>query len=224
MDTIKVIVADDQTLMRDGLKTMLSLEDDMEVVCTVGNGKEAFEKAEQLLPDIVLMDVRMPVMDGIESLGLIKRHFPQVKVIMLTTFEDEEYIIKSLASGADGFLLKDLPERQLVEAVRNGARGELILQAKVGGKLASRLVNLLPIELLEKTMMEKTPSKIQLSSREKDVAALMIRGMGNRKIAEFLRLSEGTVKNYISVIYEKIGTNDRSLAITFLAERFNLIN
>lgn len=211
MKKITILIADDQTLMRDGLKTILDLEEDMEVVATAENGKEAYELTGKFFPDVVLMDIRMPEMDGVESTRLIKRDFSSTAVIMLTTFNDEEYIIQALSYGAGGYLLKDIPGDKLIEAVRNGANGTLMMPAPVAAKLSARLSRL----TLEGRLMDKT-FPTELSEREKEIAALIVEGQANRQIANLLHISEGTVKNYISAIYTKIGISDRTKAALYL--------
>ncbi len=215
---IKILVADDQPLMRDGLKTILELEEDMDVIGTAGHGREALEMVRRFLPDVVLLDIRMPEINGVECVKIIKEKFPQTRVIMLTTFDDEDYIVNALAGGADGYFLKDIQVDQLLEVIRTAARGQLLLPARVAGKLAARLAKS-PAE--GDRGNNKPERKDQtFSSREREVASLMLNGLSNRQIAEHLYLTEGTIKNYISVIYNKIGTNDRVKAIACLAGQF----
>ncbi|HZX47208.1 MAG TPA: response regulator transcription factor [Clostridia bacterium] len=223
-EKIRILVADDQVLMRDGLKTILDLEEDMEVVGTASNGKEACELAERYLPDVVLLDIRMPVMDGVAAVKFIKENTPEVKVIMLTTFDEDDYIIDAFANGADGFLLKDLNGDQLVQTVRNGATGQLILPAKVAAKLAKKVSKVLAIEKANSELLNGYNNKLNLTDREKEIATLMVNGMSNREIAYYYNLSEGTVKNYISIIYNKVGTNDRRRVITYLRTYLNAIS
>ncbi|MEN6316839.1 MAG: response regulator transcription factor [Clostridiaceae bacterium] len=204
---IRVLLADDQALMADGLKTIIDLEEDMEVVATAGDGKTACELARRLRPDIALLDIRMPVMDGVESARMIKRDCPEIIVIMLTTFNDEEYIIRALSYGASGYLLKDIQADLLLKTIRNSASGNLFMMAPVAAKLSSGLSSI---------CMSSGPScmkTLDFSDREKEIAGLIEKGMSNRQIASSLYLSEGTVKNYISGIYEKIGVNDRGKAV-----------
>lgn len=215
MKKIRVLVADDQTLMRDGLKTIFDLEEDMEVVGTAENGDQALQLTGQLHPDVVLMDIRMPEMDGVESTRMIKKQYPATVVIMLTTFNDEEYIIQALSFGASGYLLKDMPGERLIEAVRDGAKGSLMMPSIVAAKLASRLVHMKDDDRKADSELIQT-----LSDREKEIAGLIIKGTANRDIANKLYISEGTVKNYISAIYNKIKTNDRAKAIEFLRNHF----
>lgn len=217
-ERIKVLIADDEPLLRDGLRTILDLEEDIEVVGVAGDGREAYELACRVQPDVVLLDIRLPGMDGVESLRLIKRALPRAKVVMLTTFNEEEYIIGALAAGADGYLLKDLEGQELVEAVRRASRGQLLLPAKVAGKLAERLAVLRAIDEVKRVRKPSPETIVDLTMREREIAALMIQGLTNREIASYLSLSEGTVKNYISVIYSKLGTNDRTRAVHYLQE------
>lgn len=213
---IRVVIADDQTLMRDGLQTIIDLQDDMEVVGVAEDGEQACELAQALQPDLVLMDIRMPRRDGIESTRHIRREQPATAVLILTTFDEDEYIIEGLASGACGYLLKDLPARKIVEAIRDAVRGQLMLPAVVAAKLASRLSFLSGAspEVLDPKRLRS--EGIRFTDREKKVILLMLEGHSNREIAGILFMSEGTVKNYVSVIYQKIGTNDRAKALLVL--------
>jgi DNA-binding NarL/FixJ family response regulator len=207
MKKYRILVADDQTLMRDGLKIIFDLEDDMEVIAVAENGEQALLLTQELHPDIVLMDIRMPVMDGVESTRLIKKQFPEVIVIILTTFNDEEYIIQALNFGASGYLLKDMPGERLIQAVRDSITGNLMMPSSVAAKLAGRLSDMRKAE---------TERIKELSEREIEIAKLIVSGKSNRDIANILYITEGTAKNYISAIYNKVGTNDRTKAIELL--------
>jgi DNA-binding NarL/FixJ family response regulator len=218
---IRILIADDEALLRDGIQTILDLEDDMEVVALASNGYEAYERSCQLRPDVVLLDVRMPGTNGVESLRLIKRALPQTIAIMLTTFNDEEYIISALAEGAAGYLLKDINADQLVVSIRQAYHGQLILPAKVAGKLAEQLVVLKAVRSTQDRKKAKSPiGTAEFTPRENEIATLMIQGLTNREIADNLGLTEGTIKNYISVIYSKLGTSDRTRAVFYLAQNF----
>lgn len=206
MRRIRLLIADDQTLMRDGLKTIFDLEEDIDVVGTAENGEQALEMTERLKPDVVLMDIRMPVMDGVECTRLIKKRFPEVLVVVLTTFDDDEYIIQALNYGASGYLLKDMPGDRLIQAVRDAVSGNLMMPAQVAAKLACRLSDLSGSLRGKDSWAGRTQ---KLSTRELEIARLMIQGASNREIADILCLTEGTVKNYISSIYGKFGINDR---------------
>jgi DNA-binding NarL/FixJ family response regulator len=213
MNRIRILIADDQTLMRDGLKTIFELEDDMEVAGVAKNGLEAYEMTAALRPDIVLMDIRMPVMDGVESVRLIKKDYPSTVVIMLTTFDDEEYIIRALQFGANGYLLKDIQGNRLIEAVRDGASGNMLMTSGIASKLAARLSQMPSDQNPQDRSMIP-----EFSERETEITRLMAKGYTNGQIASALHLSEGTVKNYISSIYSKIGTSDRTCAVIFLKD------
>lgn len=206
---IKVLIADDQTLMRDGLKTILDLEEDIEVIATAENGEIAFQKSIELTPDVILMDIRMPIMNGVDSVKKIKSILPKVAVIMLTTFDDDEYIIEALSNGASGYLLKDMPSEKLIEAIRDSLKGQLFIPTNIAAKLISRLY--------EKEASKNTLKRdLSLSERELQVSSLLIEGYNNKQISSKLFISEGTVKNYISNIYRKIGISDRTKAALFL--------
>lgn len=214
MSMIRILIADDQPLMRDGLKTVLDLQKDFHVIGTAHNGSEAARMADALHPDILLMDIRMPEMDGVEGLKLIRQKHPELKVIMLTTFNDDEYIIQALAAGANGYLLKDLEMEKLSEAIRDAAAGKMIMPPAVAAKLA---------EGLSRISLEKrgaaAAKALELSERELEIAGMMVQGFTNRQISATLYISEGTVRNYISGIYEKIGINDRTKAVLFLKDQ-----
>lgn len=214
---IKIIIADDQALIRDGLKTVLNLEEDLEVLATAKNGKEAFELTQTLVPDILLLDVRMPVMDGVECVRKLKSIHSTAKVIMLTTFNDDEYILNAIAAGAKGYLLKDMEIAVLIDEIHNAAADKLVMPSSVVTKLA---------EGLSKVVDEKNKcraiEKFTFSDREKEIAKMMAQGFNNKQIAAVLFISDGTVRNYISSIYDKIGLSDRTQAALFLREFFNL--
>ncbi len=214
---IKIIIADDQALIRDGLKTVLNLEEDLEVLATAENGKEAFELTQTHAPDILLLDIRMPVMDGVECVRKLKSIHSTAKVIMLTTFNDDEYILNAIAAGAKGYLLKDMEIAELIDEIHNAAADKLVMPSSVVTKLA---------EGLSKVVDEKNKcraiEKFTFSDREKEIAKMMAQGFNNKQIAAVLFLSDGTVRNYISSIYDKIGLSDRTQAALFLREFFNL--
>jgi DNA-binding NarL/FixJ family response regulator len=215
---ITILIADDQTLMREGLKTILDLENDMRVIGTAENGQQAYEMVREHKPDIVLMDIKMPVMDGIESTKKIKKDFPHTLVLILTTFAEDEYIVEGMANGASGFLLKDMPGDKLIASIRDAVKGQMMMPAVIAAKLAARLSHV-SSQARSSIHVERLKQQgIGLSEREREVAVLMLQGMSNRQIAKTLFISEGTVKNYISMIYAKIGTNERSKAILYLKE------
>ncbi|WEK54810.1 MAG: response regulator transcription factor [Candidatus Cohnella colombiensis] len=215
---LKILIADDQTLMRDGLQTILQLEDDIDVIATAENGEEACNLVMTLQPDIVLMDIRMPVMNGIEAVKKLKLDSPHTKVLVLTTFDEDDYIIDALASGAVGFLLKDIPTDKLLQAIRDTAKGELMLPSSIAIKLAARLATPSSEERTFSAQKRGKISDLKFTDREMSIIVLMVEGRNNRQIAQLLFMSEGTVKNYISTIYDKIGTNDRTQAVLWLKD------
>lgn len=218
---ITIIIADDQTLMRDGLQTIVQLEDDMNVLATAENGLEAYELVGLHQPNLILMDIRMPIMDGIECTRRIRQDYPNTLVLVLTTFAEDDYIVDALVNGACGFLLKDMPGDKLLQAIRDAMKGELMMSAPIASKLAARISSLSakdkrPNKSSTAAQSGKQLNGVRFTEREKTVVALMMEGMTNREIAGKLFMSEGTVKNYISTIYDKIGTNDRTQAVLLL--------
>lgn len=209
MEAIRVLIVDDQTLLRDGLQTILDLEEDIQVVGSAENGEKAISLCKSLLPDVVLMDIRMPVLNGVAATKEIKERHPQIKVVMLTTFQDEEYIIEALLNGAEGYLLKDIPGDKLIDAVRDAKMGRMMMPPEIARKLAGLLKKQPDLGL-------HAQKDFELSDREMEIARLMTQGSSNKDIAKTLFISEGTVKNYISTIYAKIGTSDRTKAVLLL--------
>lgn len=206
--TIRVLLVDDQALFREGLETLLSVYDDIQVVGRAGNGREALDVAAKVRPDVVLMDVRMPVLDGVRATSLLKKAQPHCKVIVLTTFDDDEYIFEALRSGAVGYLLKDVASVQLVEAIRSAARGESVLEPSVAAKVISeftRVSSMVPSKQMD-SLVEP------LSEREVEILACIASGASNKEIAHQLHIAEGTVKNHITHILGKLGVRDRTQA------------
>ena len=204
MAKIKVLITDDHPVVRAGLSTMLAREKDIEVVGEAENGRQAIDKASQLHPDIILMDLRMPELDGIEAMRQIKAKSPQIKFIVLTTFDNDEYIFKGIEAGARAYLLKDAPREQLFKAIRAVSKGESLIEPAIAGKVLDRFA-----ELSRQTQPPQT-----LSERELEVLALMAKGEGNKLIASNLIISESTVKTHIQSIFQKLGVNDRTEAVT----------
>lgn len=216
MDKIKILIADDQTLMRDGLKTIIDLEDNMEVIGTAKSGKEAVEFCKETLPDLILMDIRMPVMDGVESTKIIKCLYPDIIILILTTFNDDDYIIDALSYGASGYILKDIEGDDLIKAINDAYKGSFMLPSDVAIKIAKRLTKTSAVT------SEQKKSLSELSEREIEIAKMMMLGFNNKQIASSLFISEGTVKNYISNIYSKLGTSDRVAAALIVKKALNL--
>jgi DNA-binding NarL/FixJ family response regulator len=213
MKQIKLLIVDDQTLMRDGLKSVLSLEKDFIVIGTAANGVEAIKIIEKSVPDVVLLDIRMPEMDGVTCIKNIKRVHPDMKVIMLTTFNDEEYIIEALANGASGYFLKDIEMEKLISSIRDCAEGKTIIPHDVAIKLAEGLSRISAGRKKENERID-----LDLTERELELCTMMVQGFTNKQISMMIHISEGTVRNYISNIYNKLGISDRTQAVLYLKE------
>lgn len=211
----RLIIADDQLPTREGLKLILESEGDMDIVALAKNGLEAYEQARALAPDLVLMDVQMPIMDGITALKKIKQDCPDVAVMILTTFMEEEYIVEGMASGASGYVLKDIDGDKLIASVRDAASGRFLLQGVVAEKLAIRLRELGRKAAAVATEQNKLP---RMTEREEEVARLLVKGLNNQEIGRQLSISDGTVRNYISVLYGKLEVNSRAEAIVKLLQ------
>ncbi|MHA6481859.1 response regulator [Paenibacillus sp. strain BS8-2] len=209
---ITIVIADDQMLTREGLKTILDLEEDIEVVGVARNGAEACELAARLHPKLIVMDVQMPEMDGIQALKQIKKSLPETFVLMLSTFLDDNYIVDGMAQGASGYMLKDMDADKMIAAIRDTVSGQFILPSAVAAKLASRMMKL----SVEQQAAAAVQSNVQLTDREKELARLVLKGYTNREIAAAMYISEGTVRNYISNLYSKLEVMDRVQAIVRL--------
>lgn len=217
MKKIKVLIVDDQTLMRDGLKTILNYQEDIEVVSTASSGFDALKKLEENTVDVVLMDIRMEGMNGLECTKLIKEKYPHIVVLILTTFNEEEYIKDSLRAKAGGYLLKDIEGDKLVETIKYAYAGNLIMPSSVAAKLSNIFNDSTP----ERAEVD-SENEIHFSRLEKDIIKLMVEGYTNKQIASLLHISYGTVKNYVSQIYEKIGISERVKAVTSLKAMLKL--
>mgnify|MGYP002402421373 CR=1 FL=1 len=221
MPMIRVLIVDDQTLLREGLQTIINLEEDMQTVGLASNGLEAVELAAALKPDLILMDIKMPVLNGIESMKQIKREDPNVLVLMLTTFLEDSWIIDAMASGADGFLLKDIAGENIVQTIREAVGGHLILPSSISAKLTEKLSSWNQPEPGPFREFALAQHGLFFNEKEREIILLMVEDKPNKQIASELSMSEGTIRNYISVIYNKIGTNDRTAAIHRLKEYMN---
>jgi DNA-binding NarL/FixJ family response regulator len=214
-EPVRLLIADDQRLLREGIASLLGLQAGIEVVGTAANGQEAVDKANELKPEVILMDVRMPVMDGVTATTLIKRHFPSCKVLMLTTFDDEEYVLEALKAGASGYLLKSIPEDDLAQAVIAVHKGIYQLDPAVALKVVALLGN----NYSATPLPSSNPTiNTGLTERELEVLKLTSRGLSNSEIASKLSISEGTVKNHVSNILSRLGLRDRIQAIIYARE------
>ena len=207
MSAVRVLVVDDQALFREALATLLGARPEVEVVGEAGNGHQALERAAALQPDVVLMDLHMPVLDGIAATRRLKVEQPGVRVLALTTFDDDEDVFAALRAGALGYLLKDVSADRLVEAVQAAARGESVLQPSVAAKVVARFA-----QLDDAPRTRPQPLVVPLSDRELDVLRLLADGRSNREIATALFLAEGTVKNHVTNVLAKLGARDRTQA------------
>jgi DNA-binding NarL/FixJ family response regulator len=207
MTPVRVLLVDDQALFREALATLLATHDGIDVAGEAGNGAEALSQVACLAPDVVLMDLRMPVLDGIAATRRLRREHPSVRIIALTTFDDDEDVFAALRAGAVGYLLKDVSSARLIEAVLAAARGESVLQPSVAAKVVARFA-----ELPEPAEPRSRPLVAPLSEREREVLRLLADGRSNREIAASLFLAEGTVKNHVTNVLGKLGARDRTQA------------
>jgi DNA-binding NarL/FixJ family response regulator len=215
---VRVLVVDDQRLIRESIASLLDVQPGIVVVGTAGDGREAVDKALTLSPDVVLMDVRMPTMDGIDALSVLRERAPACRVVMLTTFDDEEYVVRALRAGATGYLLKDLPARELADAIRLTHAGVMQLDPAAAARLASALDRATdpagPDHIVDASRPDRALGSA-LTAREVEVLRLVATGATNREIAERLYLSEGTVKNHISRVLSRLGLRDRTQAALY---------
>jgi DNA-binding NarL/FixJ family response regulator len=209
---IRVLLADDHALMRDGLRGMLDAQADMEVVGAAADGAAAVEEAIRLRPDVVIMDIRMPRVDGIEATKRLMAHGGGPHILVLTTFDLDEYVFQALRAGAGGFMLKDAPPGQLAEAVRTVAAGESLLAPAVTGRLIERYVSVPPSDAVRRDQFA------ELTDRELEVLRLLTRGLSNAEIGETLFLSEATVKTHVTRVLQKLGVRDRVQAVVLAYE------
>ena len=200
---IKVLVVDDQSLIREGLRMMLSLYDNILLVGEATNGKEALQALEENEVDLVLMDIRMPLMDGVEATKRIKEKYPNIKVLILTTFKEVEYIFEGLINGADGYILKDISSEDLAKAIETVYKGNVLLQPEIAKKVMGAIKGISAKD-------EKEDLRNELTKREYEIALLVSEGKTNKEISQILFITEGTVKNHISNILDKLDLKDRT--------------
>jgi len=204
MERIKILMADDHPVVRAGIRGMLETQPEFQVVSETENGREAFEQIAKFNPDVVLMDLRMPEMDGVEAIGKIKEKYPDINVLVLTTYDTDADIVRAVEAGATGYLLKDAPREELFRAVRATAKGETVLAPVVAARLMGKV---------------RDHGDQALSAREIDVLLLVARGASNQDVAEKLHVSTATVKSHLIQIYQKLGVSDRTAAVTTAIER-----
>jgi len=211
---IRVFICDDQLIVCEGLRTILSSDEDIQVVGIANDGQEALEKIKDKKPDLVLMDLMMPRMNGSIATRLIKKKYPHIYVLVLTTYSDDEWVFDAVRSGASGYLLKDTPPENLIAAIKGTMSGKSYIDPDVAGKILSGYALHGP---------ERLPTNYDLSEREKDVLQLLAQGLSNADIAGQLYITEGTVRNYTSEIFKKLGVSDRTQA-AILALRYGLVD
>ena len=200
----KILIADDHPVVREGLSAMLSREKSISVIGEATNGKEAIDLALKGSPDVVLMDLRMPVLDGVEAIRQIKSKRPDIEFIIITTYDDDENILKGIEAGAKAYLLKDSPREKLFQAIKAVSRGESLIEPAIAGRVIDRLTQL--------SQQVKAPDA--LSEREIEVLSLIAEGTSNKEIARDLCISQSTVKTHIQSIFQKLDVNDRTEAVT----------
>lgn len=212
---IKVLICDDQELVCEGLKAILGTSDLVEVVGLTYNGLEAFEYLENHPVDVILMDLKMPILNGIQATKQIKEKYPQVHILVLTTYDADQWVLDAIRNGADGYLLKDAPRERLLQAIEEVNAGKTPVDSKVAGKLFEQITK----------MPQKSPTTVgaDLTEREKEILLLISHGKSNAEIAETLFLSEGTVRNYVSSVLEKLDVSDRTQAAV-IALRSGLVD
>ena len=205
---IKVMIVDDQVILSEGIRSVLASSEDLDVIAVAHDGQEALDEMEKgSLPDVVLLDIRMPNMNGVVTTGEIKKRYPDVKVLMLTTFDDSDYILSALNNGACGYLLKDISAPALIDSIKNAYAGDTILPAKIAKKISDAA------KLVTSDRELRLRRAFGLSEREVEIAVMIFEGFNNRKIASACNLSDGTARNYISTIYLKLGCENRADAI-----------
>jgi len=214
MAPLRILLADDQALLRTGFRMVIESQEDLEVVSEAADGDEAVSKTVKFDPDVVLMDVRMPRMDGIEATRRIVAEAPRSKVLILTTFDLDEYAFSGLRAGASGFLLKDVPPEQLLGAIRSVAGGDAVVAPRVTRRLLSTFADQLPVDGLEPSP-DRNPALDELTPREREVLLEVAQGQSNAEIAERLVLTEATVKTHVGRILSKLDLRDRVQIVIF---------
>lgn len=203
---IRLLICDDQEIVCEGLRAMFAPVPHIEVIGVAKNGVEAVDLTTRLRPDLVLMDLKMPKMNGVQATKAIREKFPDTRVLVLTTYDADEWVLNAIRNGAAGYLLKDTPQEELVKAIINTVKGWNPIDPQVAGKILDHVTQQASPPYPDQKLIS------QLSEREREVLQLLANGLGNSDIAKVLFLSEGTVKNYVSVIFSKLGVSDRTQA------------
>jgi len=209
MSNIRILIVDDHPVVREGLAAMLERQEGMTVVGEAADGAAAVQQAIETTPDVILMDLRMPVMDGVEAMRKISARVPSARVIVLTTYDNDDYIFRGIEAGARAYLLKDSPREELFRAIRAVHRGESLIQPSVAGKVLDRFA----------TLSRQSQGAELLSERELGILRLMATGAANKAIATQLCISESTVKTHVQSIFQKLGVSDRTEAVTHALQK-----
>ena len=210
----RILICDDQKIVCEGLQTIINTDSDLEVVGIAHDGKQALEMIPDIKPDLVLMDLKMPEMNGVEATRKITGTYPEIFVLILTTYDEDEWIFDAIRSGAAGYLLKDTPPRDLIKSIKGTLEGKSFIDPQVAGKLLT--------EYADNFGKLQPPTHYTFTERERDILTLLTQGLSNNEISEKLFLAEGTVRNYTSVLLKKLGVSDRTQA-AILAIRYGLV-
>ena len=213
---IKVMIADDQQLIRESLKIVLNTEEELEVTSAVGDGDEVLDTIKSNCPDVILMDVRMPKMDGVACTKLVKKNYPEVKIIILTTFDDDEYVYDAIRFGASGYLLKGISTDELVKAIKVVYQGQAMLNPDIASKVLRFFSSAAQGEI---TIAADEKMASELTDNEWKIIREVAKGHSNKEISDILNFSQGTVRNYLSTILEKLGLRDRTQLAIWALER-----
>ena len=211
---MRVVLADDQTLLRNTLENILKKSSNIDVVASASDGEEVLSACEKYDPEIVLMDIQMPVIDGIEATKIIKTKYPQIKVLMLTTFENIENILESFSSGADGYIVKDIEAKELILCIECISKGIHVIHDSVHQLMVQQFIKMNN----QKVLSKKIDKEIELSKTEMEIIKLVASGKSNREIAQIIGFAEGTIKNKMTKVFEKLNLNDRTQIAVFAIE------
>lgn len=212
---INILICDDQLIVCEGLTKILSSDPEIMVVGVANDGAEVIMKVEQVHPDLVLMDLKMPIMNGVIATRKIHEQFPAIPVLVLTTYDDDEWVFDALRSGAAGYLLKDTPPKDLIASIKGTLAGKTFLDPNIAGKVLN--------DYQKHPSTTSSPTQFRISDREQELLKLLASGLSNSEIAHQLYLSEGTVRNYTSELFKKLGVSDRTQAVV-IALRYGLVN
>ena len=212
---IKVLIADDQEIVCQGLKKILQSDPEIEVIATANNGQQALDMIAAERPDLVLMDLQMPLMNGVQAIRRLRVSHPRLPVLVLTTYMDDKWLFDAIRSGASGYLMKDRPRQELIDAIKGTAAGDAYIDPSVAGKVLSSVAS--------DSSKKEFDQSYNLSEREQEILTLLAEGLSNAEISQRLWLSEGTVRNYTSTLFAKLGVSDRTQAV-ILAMRQGLVS